>query len=173
MESRNVGDRNMKRFSSVQEQRIADYLGWKVVSGSGARDFNKGDVESPYFLGECKTHTTKPKKIIFYESHWKKIIEEASSTFKSPVLFVDDGSQSPERTWCMFFVPADFSWQGYDLLKVCPFKTNIIFENSTMKKFLTELNGNKPYYKKQYLRAEFGGRLVGILDLETFAEFFD
>lgn len=173
MESKKVEDRNMKRFSSVQEQRIADYLGWKVVSGSGAREFNKGDVESSYFLGECKTHTTKPQKIIFNLAHWKKIQEEASSKFKTPVLFVDDGSQSPEKTWCMFPIPAEFSWKGYDLQKVCPFRTNIIFENSTMKKLLNELNGEKPYYKKQYLKAEFGGNDIGILDLETFSEFFD
>ena len=165
--------RNMKKFSIVQEHRIADYLGWKVVSGSGAREFNKGDIESPHFLGECKTHTTKPQKITFNFAHWKKIVEEASSKFKTPVLFVDDGSQSPEKTWCMFPVPAEFSWKGYELKQVCPFRTNIIFENSTMKKILNELNGEKPYYKKQYLKAEFGGNDVGILDLETFSEFFD
>ena len=164
---------NMKKFSSIQEHRVADYLNWSVVSGSGARQFDKGDVVSDQFLGECKTHVEKYQKIIFYYSHWKKIVEEASSKFKSPVLIVDDGSQSPKNTWCMFNASIGLAWNRFELSQVCPFRTNIIFETSQMKRFLTLLNSDKSYYDRFYLAARFGDYDVGVLDLETFALLFN
>ena len=91
-----------KYFSNKQEKLVADSLGWSVVSGSGARGLHPGDVQSEDWMGECKTHETPGHKIVFYSSVWKKIVDEASSHFKFPVLFVDDGSQKIENTWCMF-----------------------------------------------------------------------
>lgn len=91
-----------KKFSRIQETTIAKYLGWKVVSGSGARDCHPGDVKSDEWLGECKTHTQAGINIKFVYTVWKKICAEAESQFKVPVLFVDDGSQRLDKTWCLF-----------------------------------------------------------------------
>jgi len=91
-----------KDYSSKQEKMISDFLGWRTVSGSGARPLHPGDVISNEFLGECKTHTEIKDDIIFKFNHWKKIQEEAVSQFKSSVLFVDDGSQTILNTWCLF-----------------------------------------------------------------------
>lgn len=91
-----------KDYSNKQEHMIADYLGWNVVSGSGARDFNPGDIFSPFWLGECKTHTKVSDKIKIYNSHWIKIQEEAKSVFKVPALFVDNGTQKSNNTWVVF-----------------------------------------------------------------------
>lgn len=93
---------NKKKYSSIQEHRIADTLNWQVVSGSGARPTHIGDVGSDLWLGECKTHTKPGNKLTFTRTVWDKIKTEASSVFKYPVLFVDDGSQSLSKTWCMF-----------------------------------------------------------------------
>lgn len=95
-------NKSNKYYSNIQERKIADLLDWKQTSGSGARPLHPGDVVSSEFLGECKTHTQISDNIIFKLDHWNKIKEEAMSQFKSPVLFVDDGSQEIENTWCMF-----------------------------------------------------------------------
>lgn len=92
-----------KYYSSIQENAIAKFLGWKVVSGSGARDLSPGDIIGESFLGECKTHTRPIYKVVFFADVWKKICEEASSRFKYPALFVDDGTQYIENTWVVTF----------------------------------------------------------------------
>lgn len=97
-----MSDINTKIYSSRQEKRVADYLGWKVVSGSGARNCFPGDVQADEWLGECKTHTTPGHKLSFSYSVWKKISDEARSRFSSPAYFVDDGSQLLSSTWVMF-----------------------------------------------------------------------
>ena len=96
--------KSTKYYSTKQENLIADYLGWKVVTGSGARAFHPGDVVSDQWLGECKTHTEPFSNLRFDFDVWTKISREAASQFKKPVLFVDDGSQTIERTWCLFDV---------------------------------------------------------------------
>lgn len=93
--------RPTKYYSAIQERKVADYLGWKVVSGSGSRPLYPGDIEGSQWLGECKTHTSNGHKIIFSFDVWDKISKEALSRFKSPVLICDDGSQDLNRTWCM------------------------------------------------------------------------
>lgn len=90
-----------KHFSSRQEHMIAEYLGWSVVSGSGARAFNPGDIRSDYFLGECKTFTKESDTIYCYHSVWSKIVEEATAVMKKPALFVDNGTQVDKNTWCV------------------------------------------------------------------------
>lgn len=95
-------NKSTKYYSDIQEKRIANLLNWKQVSGSGSRPTYPGDVISEEFLGECKTHTSISDNIIFKLDHWNKIKNEAMSQFKSPVLFVDDGSQLIENTWCIF-----------------------------------------------------------------------
>ena len=66
-----------KEYSSVQEHKVADALGWEVVTGSGARPTVPGDVKSDKWLGECKTHTEKGQKIFFDLAVWQKISKEA------------------------------------------------------------------------------------------------
>jgi len=92
---------NNKYFSNKQETMIAEYLGWGQVTGSGARPFAPGDVNSYNWLGECKTHDTEKSNIIFLKTHWFKISEEAGAKHRYPVLFVDNGTQSSNKTWVM------------------------------------------------------------------------
>ena len=66
-----------KFYSNIQESKIAKYLNWEVVSGSGARDFNPGDIKSDMWLGECKTHEIKQSRILFKKAVWAKISSEA------------------------------------------------------------------------------------------------
>lgn len=91
-----------KDFSSKQENMIADYLGWSVVAGSGAAACFPGDIISDDWLGECKTHVERGQKIFFSKSVWRKICDEAAVKRRFPALFVDDGSQKSDRTWCLF-----------------------------------------------------------------------
>ena len=91
-----------KDFSSKQEKTLANYLGWDLVSGSGARDFHKGDLKCYLFLGECKTFQTLQKKIVFHKKHWDKIWEEAIQESRYPCLFTDIGTQKVEDTWVLF-----------------------------------------------------------------------
>lgn len=90
-----------KDYSNKQEELIAKYLGWKRVSASGARDCHPGDIKSEEWLGECKTHTKPIKEIRFVHSQWSKICEEAMTSRRFPVMFVDNGTQAISGTWCM------------------------------------------------------------------------
>lgn len=90
-----------KYYSNRQETMIAKYLGWGQVSGSGARPFTPGDVNSFQWLGECKTHNEERSNIMFLKIHWFKITEEARAKNKYPVLFVDNGTQESANTWIM------------------------------------------------------------------------
>lgn len=91
-----------KFYSNIQETTIARFLGWHVTSGSGSRPYHQGDIYSENWLGECKTHVTPNDKIVIHKKVWDKIQSEAQSNFKYPVLFVDDGHQSTDHTWCVF-----------------------------------------------------------------------
>lgn len=93
-----------KEVSSKQEKVIAEYLGWKTVSASGARDFHKGDIVSEDWLGECKTHMKETMKLSFNQSVFQKISDEAMSKFKKPVLFVDDGTQTLKNTYALLLL---------------------------------------------------------------------
>lgn len=84
---------------------IADYLGWSVVVASGARPFNLGDIKSSEYLCECKTHMSKQERIIIKKSVWKKISSEADGMLRKPVLFIDNGTQTVENTWCVIRKP--------------------------------------------------------------------
>ena len=64
------------------------------MSGSGARPLHPGDIVSEYWLGECKTHTSRCELWVFHFDVWAKICEEAQSQFKHPVLFVDNGTDT-------------------------------------------------------------------------------
>ena len=99
-----------KDYSNKQETVIAKYLGWDRVSASGARNFYPGDIKSDEWLGECKTHTKPIKEIRFVYAQWTKICEEAMTSHRLPVMFVDNGTQAISGTWCMvreFQIPHD------------------------------------------------------------------
>lgn len=96
-----------KECSRIQENSISKYLGWLVVTGSGSRPTSIGDIQSSRLLGECKTHIEPGHKIEFKQNVWNKIKSEANSRFKSPCLFVDDGSRKYENTWCMTDIHLD------------------------------------------------------------------
>ena len=101
-----------KDFSSIQENKVADYLGFCVVSGSGARDCHPGDIIGKEWLGECKTHISKVSRISFKLDVWKKICDEAIAKHRYPVLIVDEGSQELANTWIMVKISSlsrDFS----------------------------------------------------------------
>lgn len=91
-----------KHYSQIQESKIAKYLNWSVVSGSGARSGHPGDIKSDEWLGECKTHVRSDSDIVINFDVWNKISDEAQSQFKKPALFVDDGSQEIEHTLVLF-----------------------------------------------------------------------
>lgn len=123
-------DSSTKYFSSKQEKLVADLLGWSVVPGSGARSLYPGDVESPEWLGECKTHEKPGHKITFYTSVWNKICEEAISKYRFAALFVDDGSQTVKHTWVMFNTLPGIPHEVVDFtLKI---KTNVSFDSLDM-----------------------------------------
>lgn len=60
---------NTRKFSSKQEQYIAELLDGKQQSNSGATAYNKGDVITDDWLIECKT-TTKPKSSFSIKKEW-------------------------------------------------------------------------------------------------------
>ena len=82
-----------KFYSDKQETVVANYLGWKRVAASGARPFNKGDVVSERWLCECKTHTAVSSNYKVLFSVWRKLVSEATSCMRRPVLIVDNGTQ--------------------------------------------------------------------------------
>ena len=94
-------EHSTKYHSTLQETTISNYLGWKRVSGSGSRSGHPGDIESDEWLGECKTHETAGYNIQFNICVWQKIVDEALSKFKYPVLIADDGSKTIQSAWCM------------------------------------------------------------------------
>lgn len=93
--------RSNKDFSNKQEAMIAKELGGHKIGGSGAAPCAPGDVRTDTWLIECKTHTTPDHSIYFDLEVWQKISKEAMGTHRKPVLIVDDGSQTLEKTWCL------------------------------------------------------------------------
>ena len=160
-----------KDFSSVQERTIAEYLGWKVVTGSGSRAGCPGDITSDSWLGECKTHVNSGKKISFNRSVWNKISCEAASKFKYPVLFVDDGSQSISRTWCLFPYKV-ISDPGYCVVDIdLEVRANIVFQHSQMLEMYNSLR-RKHDPNEIILSVPFCDTYLGIVPLEVFRQMF-
>ena len=157
-----------KDFSSIQEHKVADFLNWRVVSGSGARNFYPGDIESSSWLGECKTHVTEQSKITFKKDFWSKICNEADSKFKRPVLIVDDGTQQLSNTWCMFRAGLIPNIRKADL----PFtvRTNVIVDKYKLRQAWSDAaaGGSETYA----FLLNFNGEDVCIVNLNQFAHLF-
>lgn len=129
-------EKSTKAYSNKQEKMIQDYLGWKRVSASGARPFHPGDVRSDEWLSECKTHTKIVRRIDIVKKVWDKISIEATSSFKRPILFVDNGSQNIDHTWCVFQERfADFSKvkRAHDYITYFDSYTKISFDHEQMQ----------------------------------------
>lgn len=151
-----------KDYSSKQEKMIADYLGWECVVASGARDCHPGDIITDNWLGECKTHVTTGNRIKFMFRDWDKIIEEATSKFKFPVLFADDGSQKEQNTWCML----DSKTAPIENI---PVNTRVVAKKSLF--LSTDLMTACDNCSQKMLRFDFNGRYVLVMRLSTFKEY--
>lgn len=159
-----------KVYSSKQENMIASYLGWKVVTGSGSRDCHPGDIVSDSWMCECKTHMEPGHKIVFLSSVWNKISEEASSKFKYPVLFVDDGSQKIENTWCLF----KYRSVCLDTIRVLSYPSNIDkninFDSDKMKTYIKRLSNSSD--ECIVVSVSMNQETLGITTLECFRNMF-
>ena len=160
-----------KYYSNRQEQLIARSLGWAVVAGSGARDFHPGDIISDKWIGECKTHTAPGHRITFFATVWNKICEEASSKFKYPALFVDDGSQKLENTWVMFLDNTAYSTEHSKYPIPVSFRTNIAFDGADL---LREYRNLSTWCSGIAIwSGTFCGKTVGLLPFYKFQELFE
>lgn len=131
-----------KYYSTIQENTIANFLGWKVVAGSGARDLSPGDIIGESFLGECKTHTKTVDNIVFFADVWKKICEEAFSRFKYPALFVDDGTQRIENTWVVTYPHCVNATKCTRYKLPVPVGVNISFDPEYLASIVKYINSN-------------------------------
>ena len=146
-------EHSLKYYSNLQESKIASALGWKQVSGSGSRPFAPGDIKSNNWLGECKTHMKPDQPILFYFDVWDKIVDEASSQFRNPVLFVDDGSQKLSNTYCLI----DISNYGISVDTLTEVNSKSIRYSNTNES-LTFIRNNK---------------ILCIMDFNSFKEFIE
>ena len=154
-----------KYYSSLQEKRIADYLGWSAVSASGARPFTPGDIKSSDWLAECKTHTSETDTITINKAVWEKIATEAKGSFRRPVLFVDNGTQQIKNTWAIF--PAALYYGDSLEQAVASYKETakkITFKHSELTK-----NLNKDM---KYLKIFIGSVSLYVVKTEVFKELF-
>lgn len=159
-----------KEASMKQEKLISSMLGWDVVKGSGARHLHPGDVYSNEWLGECKTHVQPGKMITFSYSVWNKIVDEATSLRRYPVLFVDDGSQTISKTWCMCNIlpPESCEVVSYPLRL---HKSSISFNHDSMLKLknLTERQISKPII----YNVNMGGSSAYLMNFQDFLSFYE
>lgn len=164
-------EKTTKYFSTIQEHRVADYLSWGVVSGSGARACYPGDIESSQWLGECKTHVSPNQPIKFMKDVWVKLRNEATAKHKYPVLITDDGSQDITKTWCLFpyrLVAPDYSKYIEFSTKS---KTNIIFNHiEGFDIWRNEKNTHQDRFI--ILTSNMDNSPVGIIPLVSFREVY-
>lgn len=161
-----------KEASNKQEHMVADFLGWEVVSGSGARPFRPGDVQNENYLVECKTHTKEQPNTIFYKKYWSKIVTEARSVNKYPALITDNGTQKSENTWVM--IP------NRVIIPEIANKLLIFFNTSTSGNTITfrqetAYSAFKAFYidsKINYFEQLLGEDIVAIMPLEEFRKFY-
>ena len=159
-----------KTFSSIQERRVAEYLGWQVVRGSGARNCFPGDVKAEGWLGECKTHTSPGHKLSFSRAVWKKIQDEAKSRFSAPAYFVDDGSQLVDHTWVMY-LPHSITTPVHLLEFSLPAVTRASFTVSREQLELTYVHAMKTQSSSvptMVFKIQFGDEFVMLSNIAVF-----
>ena len=146
-------------------------MGWRVVTGSGARPFKPGDVKNENYLVECKTHVEEQDNIVFYKKHWRKISTEARSVNRYPALVVDNGTQKSNHTWVAV------------LLKCLPENIHIIqgATNTSRSETTITFKSNEldNLYKLQhsdnkinYFLGWFGEDEIAIISLEEFRDYY-
>ena len=155
-----------KEASELQENMIAKFLMWSVVSGSGAR-FYPGDIQNDKWLGECKTHTSSDKKIFFKKDIWFKIAKEALTSFRYPAYFCDDGSQSVSKTWVLF--PRIYS-DDVVVIDSYSYDGSIIFNSDDYKKKLVTDNKD---FKPVCFNVDAFGHELSLTDLNHFKGIVD
>lgn len=161
-----------KEASSKQEKMVAEFLGWKVVTGSGSRPFTPGDVNSDHFLVECKTHIEEQDNIVFYKKHWDKISTESRTINKYPALIVDNGTQKSKNTWVMIpkrMLPDDGVFKIFGLVNTARTDSTITFKHSAAS-LLFKLGHNDK--KISYFPEWCNGEQIAIMSLEEFREFY-
>ena len=94
-----VPNKNSTRYySGRQEKRVANAVGGRKTSNSGATPFQKGDVISENFLIECKTATTDKKQFTIKEDWLSKLEEESFAMGKgNSALCFDFGPNANKR----------------------------------------------------------------------------
>lgn len=159
-----------KDYSSKQEHLIADFLDWQVVPGSGATACIPGDIRSDTWLGECKTHTSSGKKIQFHAEVWDKIQEEATSKYKYPAYFVDDGSQRLDRTWVLFDINQISCSEP--VLAEYPFtvRKNISFNHIDILPYMRRAAGDSSI--GAVFLVNLSNKQLGLTDVYTFERMF-
>ena len=158
-----------KYYSNKQEKILASELGWAKIGGSGAAPCAPGDIRASEWLGECKTHT-KESAILFDLGVWNKIKEEAYSRMKKPVLFVDDGSQKPDNTWCVCLAK-NINASSLMLTDLpMAVKKNITFKDKEAKSALKEVADIYvgEFYTGVAFEYEWNGETVLVMTFETF-----
>jgi hypothetical protein len=161
---------NNKYYSNRHEKMIAEYLGWKQISGSGARPFAPGDINADQWLGECKTHDTVKDNVVFHKNQWFKICEEAYSKGRLPILFVDNGTQLSKDTWVMIqfkLIPPEIV-NIIDGLKNTSIKGNTLTFNQIDTKTLYQAN---TVSDKVNVFKIFWDKELAVMPLETFQSF--
>jgi hypothetical protein len=101
-----MSDLKVRRKSQIQEKRIAGEMGGKVQKGSGALEFNKGDIRTKELLIEAK-RTDKDSMSV--KKEWlEKISMEAIAYNKIPALSIEFNNIAKlvERDWIA--IPASF-----------------------------------------------------------------
>lgn len=161
-----------KEASAKQEKMVADFMGWKVVTGSGSRPFRPGDVQNDNYLVECKTHVTEQLNIVFKKEHWNKISKESRSVNKYPALITDNGTQRAKNTWVMIpnrvIIPEIAN-------KILNFINNSRSGNTVTFDNVKELSLYEIEYdidKINFFPAIFDNEQVAIMSLSEFKRFY-
>jgi len=161
-----------KEASKLQEDMVAKFLGWNVVSGSGARPFKPGDVQNEHYLLECKTHTTEQTNIVFYTKHWEKISIEARSTNKYPALVVDNGTQKSQNTWVMIpkRVLPEKVFKIFGLVNTAKSESTITFRHEAAKSLYKAGHNDD---KISYFPGWCNNEQIAIMTLSEFNKFYE
>ena len=163
---------NKKEASAKQEKMVSDYMGWRVVTGSGSRPFSPGDVNSTHFLVECKTHVEEQSNIVFRKTHWGKIVDEATSKHRYPALMTDNGTQKPDGTWVMIpirLIPSEDSFRLYGMVNTARKGTTITFNHRSAFDIYKATRSENLIY---YFADTFNGESLAIMSLYEFRKFY-
>ena len=115
--------------------------------------------------------------ITFYTDVWKKICDEAMMKHRSPVLFVDDGSQNLDKTWVLCY-EASIDKRDCLIVELSDFKKmrkNITFDRFNLTQYIHQLLADLPddvsdTYEYIILSAKWADTSVVLMPFKTFKE---